>query len=373
MNDLKKRYIFGIIGITIAIVLLFICKIRLNMLHYQVHCFNDKLKINPISTYYNDVYYYVDNEKSIYELSDDNGNKCLINATNISGVSVLGGYIYYLSSEKLYRYNIETEYIELLDEECGYKYLSSNNEYVFALCFINGNFTNYRLLKVNDDEKYEFNSESKESNTDITISSETSHYKNLYNNIPHKSFCGSVDENNQIVFRSNDVFNNNLLYFNDSIIITSDYGYKQMNVYNEGGNLIDTIDIPENYSYISQNVYSDDSSIYMLIQKQKGNNAIGYYNLPQSRHKLDALVKYDLGNGRFSFIYTSDNKYERIVGYKENYIICLYNNSLYRVDIHTKEKDKIAKINLSNATFEICFNKVFIWNDSEYICSYNII
>lgn len=370
MNNLKKRYIFLVI--IIAIMLISMRSIGLEMSHYQVNCFNDTLKINSLSTYYNDVYYYVDDEKYIYELSNDNNNKCLIKATNILGISVLGGYIYYISSEKLYRYNIETEYIELLDEECGYKYLSSNNEYVYALCFINGNFTNYRLLKVNDNEEYNFNAESKDSNTDITISSENSQYKNLCNNIPYKSFCGSVDKNNQIVFRSNDILNNNLLYFNDSIIITSDDGYKQMNVYSEGGNLVDTIDIPENYSYISQNVYSDDNSIYMLIQKQKGNNAIGYYNLPQNRHKLDALVKYNLENDTFSFIYTSNNKYERIVGYKENYIICLYNNLLYRINIHTKEKDKIAKINLSNAIFEICFNKIFIWNDSEYICSYNI-
>ena len=47
--------------------------------------------------------------------------------------------------------------------------------------------------------------------------------------------------------------------------------------YNKDGTFRNTISIPKNYSYIPQNIYSDEKSIYMLMQSQKGNLAIGYY------------------------------------------------------------------------------------------------
>ena len=119
--------------------------------------------------YYNNNYYYVDKNKKIYKLSSDNENKCLISENYISGISVLGNYIYYISTEKLFRYNIETEFVELLDNECGYMYISSDNKYSYALRYINANYTNYRLLKINDNEKYEFATEDSDVDKDITI------------------------------------------------------------------------------------------------------------------------------------------------------------------------------------------------------------
>lgn len=142
-----------------------------------------------MSVYYNNNYYYVDKNKKIYKLSSDNENKCLISENYISGISVLGNYIYYISTEKLFRYNIETEFVELLDNECGYMYISSDNKYIYALRYINANYTNYRLLKINDNEKYEFATEDSDVDKDITIFQD-SNYTYLYNNIPYKSFVG---------------------------------------------------------------------------------------------------------------------------------------------------------------------------------------
>ena len=68
-------------------------------------------------------------------------------------------------------------------------YISSDNKYIYALRYINANYTNYRLLKINDNEKYEFATEDSDVDKDITIFQD-SNYTYLYNNIPYKSFCG---------------------------------------------------------------------------------------------------------------------------------------------------------------------------------------
>ncbi|MFQ8924697.1 MAG: hypothetical protein ACLR7H_03735, partial [Hominilimicola sp.] len=120
------------------------------------------------------------------------------------------------------------------------------------------------------------------------------------------------------------------------------------------------------------NIYSDEKSIYMLMQSQKGNLAIGYYNLPQSRHRMDAIVKYDVENGVFDFIYKTRNKHERIIGYKDDFIICLSYNNLYRINVNTHKEERFAKTNVSDAIFEICGNKVFVWNDNKYYGAYDI-
>ncbi len=167
MNKLKKLYTIVAIISGIVICVIFLYSIKSNALHYKVNCFNDTTKVNAMSVYYNNNYYYVDKNKKIYKLSSDNENKCLISENYISGISVLGNYIYYISTEKLFRYNIETEFVELLDNECGYMYISSDNKYIYALRYINANYTNYRLLKINDNEKYEFATEDSDVDKDI--------------------------------------------------------------------------------------------------------------------------------------------------------------------------------------------------------------
>ena len=221
MNKLKKLYTIVAIISGIVICVIFLYSIKSNALHYKVNCFNDTTKVNAMSVYYNNNYYYVDKNKKIYKLSSDNENKCLISENYISGISVLGNYIYYISTEKLFRYNIETEFVELLDNECGYMYISSDNKYIYALRYINANYTNYRLLKINDNEKYEFATEDSYVDKDITIFQD-SNYTYLYNNIPYKSFCGISDKNNRIIFRSNNQEHKNLIYVNDNIFIISD-------------------------------------------------------------------------------------------------------------------------------------------------------
>ena len=165
---------------------------------------------------------------------------------------------------------------------------------------------------------------------------------------------------------------NNYCFVNDNIFIISDEDYKNLLSYNKDGTFRNTISIPKNYSYIPQNIYSDEKSIYMLMQSQKGNLAIGYYNLPQSRHRMDAIVKYDVENGVFDFIYKTRNKHERIIGYKDDFIICLSYNNLYRINVNTHKEERFAKINVSDAIFEICGNKILVWNDNKYYGAYDI-
>ena len=57
------------------------------------------------------------------------------------------------------------------------------------LRYINANYTNYRLLKINDNEKYEFATEDSDVDKDITIFQD-SNYTYLYNNIPINLFVG---------------------------------------------------------------------------------------------------------------------------------------------------------------------------------------
>lgn len=372
MSNLKKSIYFIVITIIAVLFLMMtLYFVKLNMAHYKVNYFNDTMKVNSMSVYNDGIYYYINDNGSIYELSNDNENKCLITETDITGISVLGNSIYYISHEKLFRYNIETKTVELLDDELGYRYISSDNQYIYALRFINGNFTNYRLFKINDDEKYEITMDDTNIDKDITIFQDGI-YTYLYNNNSYKSFCGVVDENNNIIFRSNDQPNKNLLYFNEDIIIVSDENYNNLLSYNKSGTVENIVNIPEGYSYIPQNIYSDEKGVHMLIQSQKGYLAIGYYNLPQNRHRSDAIIKYDVENGRFDFIYETKNKYERIIGYKDDVIICLHHNNLYRINANTHKKESLGKINVSNAMFEMCGNKIFVWNDNKYYGAYDV-
>lgn len=373
MSNFKKSIYFIVITIIVVFFLMTtLYFIKLNMVHYKVNYFNDTMKVNSMSVYNGGTYYYINDNGSIYELSNDNENQCLITETDITGISFLGNSIYYISHEKLFRYNIETKMVELLDDEPGYSCISSDNKYIYFLRFVNSNSTNYRLFKINDDEKYEIIMD------DINIDKDIAAFKDgnstyLYNNTPYKSFCGVADENNNIIFRSNEQPDKNLLYCNNDVIIISDEDYNNLLSYNkEIGTLENTINIPEGYSYIPQNIYSNEKEIYMLLQSQQGYLAIGYYNLPQSRHRTDAIVKYDVENGRFDFIYKTRNKYERLIGYKDDFIICLRYNNLYCININTRKKKKIAELNVSDAAFEICGGKVFVWNDNEYYGAYDI-
>ncbi len=66
MNKLK-RYIILIIAVSIFVVSMIILQcIKQNNICYQVNYFNDTLKTNAMSTYYNGNYYYIDRGKYIY-------------------------------------------------------------------------------------------------------------------------------------------------------------------------------------------------------------------------------------------------------------------------------------------------------------------
>lgn len=360
----------------IVIVLLSVAAIwryvELNTGRYIVNSFNDKIKINSMSVYNDGVYYYT-NDGGIYELSDNNESRCLIEAEDISGICALESYVYYISKEKIFRCDIEKKTSELLDEDAGYKYIASDEKNVYALCYVNGNYTDYKVLQINNNDKYTFSEQNNSGNERIGIFDHGGDYKYFCNNTKYKSFCGVVNENNSVVFRSNDMINNNLLFFDDKIIITSDENGDQLLIHNQAGDEMDKINIPDGYAYIPQNVFSDDKYIYMLIQAQNGYNAIGCYNLSQKRHKSDAIVKYDIENKSFSFIYETNNKYERILGYKDDTIICLHNNYLYSLNVNSGKKERIAKIKADNAEFEICFDRIFVWNDKDLIGDYSIL
>ena len=82
---------------------------------------------------------------------------------------------------------------------------------------------------------------------------------------------------------------------------------------------------------------------------------------------IDDDEYYFLGiNGVFDFIYKTRNKHERIIGYKDDFIICLSYNNLYRINVNTHKEERFAKINVSDAIFEICGNKILVWNDNKY-------
>ena len=318
--------------------------IGLSGAHYIVNSFNDKIKVNSMSVYNDGTYYYI-NDSGICELSGNNESRCLIEAEDISGICALESYVYYISKEKIFRCDIEKKTSELLDEDAGYKYIASDEKNVYALCYVNGNYTDYKVLQINNNDKYTFSEQNNSGNERIGIFDHGGDYKYFCNNTKYKSFCGVVNENNS----------------------------DQLLIHNQAGDEIDKINIPDGYAYIPQNVFSDDKYIYMLIQAQNGYNAIGYYNLSQKRHKSEAIVKYDIENKSFSFIYETNNKYERIVGYKDDTIICLHNNYLYSLNVNSGKKERIAKIKADNAEFEICFDRIFIWNDSDFIGAFSIL
>lgn len=373
MSHSIKKICF-ILTALIAVLFVILYFVKLNTAHYTINYFNDTMKVNAMSLYHNNHYYYVDKDNSIYELSSDNENKCLTKEKHISGICALNNYIYYIAHENLFRYDIETEHTELLDDNYGYRYLSSDNNSVYALRYINANFTDYRLLRITDNETYEFIPDDNNADNVITVLPQDEDIKYICNNTPFRSFCGIANKNNSIVFRSNGKEEKNLLYFSNDKIIVSDEKFKDQELlsYNKDGTLENTINIPEKYSCIPQNIYCDNTNIYMLLQSQDGYNFIGYYNLPQRRHKTDAVVKYDTEKGIFEFIYETRSKYERIVGYKDGFIICLRNNRLYHIDPNTREKEKSEKINISNAVFEICGNKIFVWDDNKFYNAYDM-
>ena len=60
MNKLKKLYTIVAIISGIVICVIFLYSIKSNALQYKVNCFNDTTKVNAMSVYYNNNYYYVD-------------------------------------------------------------------------------------------------------------------------------------------------------------------------------------------------------------------------------------------------------------------------------------------------------------------------
>lgn len=370
MNKLK-RYIILIIAVSIFVVSMIILQcIKQNNICYQVNYFNDTLKTNAMSTYYNGNYYYIDRGKYIYELNSANKNRCLAEGNNISGIAVLDEVIYYIDSERLYKYNIQTKSTEYADDENGYNSLSAYEGYVYALRYVNGNFSDYNLLKINSDEQYKITSSDSTINQEIEVFYKDGNYSYLNSSIPQKTFLG-ISNNHDVVFRNNDRMIKNLLYHSGNIIVTSDESGKKLRVY-KNGILSDTIDMPENYSYIPQNVFGSEEDIYILVQEQNGYGAIGYYNLSQKKHIKDAIIKYSLKSGTVDFVYNSTDKQERIVGYKDNDVICLKKRKLYQINISTQKKDEIAEINESDTEFEMCFNKIFMWNNGKYVYSCDI-
>ena len=68
MNKLKKLYTIVAIISGIVICVIFLYSIKSNALHYKVNCFNDTTKVNAMSVYYNNNYYYVDKTKLIEDV-----------------------------------------------------------------------------------------------------------------------------------------------------------------------------------------------------------------------------------------------------------------------------------------------------------------
>lgn len=336
-----------------------------NLERCEVNCFNDKIKTNAMSVHNKDKYYYVYDNHFIYELLDNGEEKCLVSVPDIYGIAYSNESLYYIASGKLYRYNLNTDENNLVDDEYHYRYISSSDENIYAL-----DIHSCVLLKVNNTEKVLIDYAEKHNN-DIGIFYDAYSCKYVYSN----ELIGVANEENDIIFRSNYRLADNLLYADDNSIITSDFNCKHLLSYDTNGNLINKIYLPEGFSYIPSNVYYDTNSIYLLMQSQKGNQTIGYYNLPQTVHKSDALLKYNVNQESFEYIYKSKNKDERIIGYKDGYILLTYKDNIYKMKEGTNNKEKISSLNKEkDVVFEICGDRIFVWNrEDEFLfsCKWN--
>lgn len=378
MSKKLKAIIFSAVIVSIVTAIMIIqYNSKLNSRHYVVNCFNDSVKINAMSEYNDGKYYYIDNNTRIYEISSDNQSENIISTlnegTHILGMTVFNDSVYYIANEELRRYDINTKETEISDDEYSYQYISSDKENVYASGFKNADLSDYRILRINKAERDITDSDDSYADTDIKIV-DKDNYRYFLGYNPNKSFIGICSDDNKVLFRSNYRGSNNLLYSDENIVIVSDDECKNLLSYNHNGKLVEKINMPKDYTYIPANVYDDTKSIYMLLQCQNGTKSFGFYNLSQKRHKSDMIIKYDIESGNFETVYKSDNKHERIIGYKNGYIILLHNNCLYRINENTKEKEKLSQTDFSEAVFEVCYDKIFVWDSgNRYICSYDIV
>lgn len=130
------------------------------------------------------------------------------------------------------------------------------------------------------------------------------------------------------------------------------------------------INYPSEYNFVSSNTYAEDKKIYILFQCADF-NALHKYNCPNRLHKRDILVRINCEDKKIETLYETQNKNERIIGVYNNNIYFFYKNKIYYRTIGENTKNDFVKVKLSSfdITFQICEDRLFIWEKDSMVFS----
>lgn len=331
---------------------------------YKVEAFNDQLKPEGKSIYCNGQYYYVNNESELCWMNELDESEILVRDKNIRGIVGTDTFLYYITTNSISRFNVSTGVKEVIETGNYYRSIGADGKYVFVGS--SGTGEDYPLLKIDGIEVNSIRSINNHAiNSDsIGLWNDKDGYQYFCNYQYYLDFSGVAYNN--VILRDVDLSHKNLIYLDDNVVITSEeYPSTRLLAYDSNGILKNKIEMPKGYYYNCKNIYSEDNYIYMLLQYQHGYMAKGYYNLEQHRHRRDMIVRYNVLDNNLESIYETNSRSERIIGYKDEKILLLKNHYLYTVTANGKEKIGKLPQKLKQLSFEICGDRVFIWNENK--------
>ena len=166
----------------------------------------------------------------------------------------------------------------------------------------------------------------------------------------------------------------------DSFIVINNYG-TEIRIKEAGKERLLTC-IPECYLVDLDNMYYEDGYLYALSRRNKNWSkdvdcsfwARGSYNSDQRLIDNDVIMKIDISNDTCEFLYQTNDKRDRIVGYSTD-TIAIANRSLLTIkNINDNSVYKRYFLGIkSNYIFEVCNNRIFVWDGSyKLIGSYDM-
>lgn len=368
-NDIVKRTILFLV------VMIFISgcvplKDR-NSIKYSVQNFN-KLSNNNIYSFYNDGNYYYYSNSAIYRLVNNRNVEKIFDIPGLTSFAVTDKYVFYTTYKVIAKYDYIDKTNYIIDTGEQFDKLELFNDNVF---YRKGDVNEYDLYSMNVfDNEYvnvsDYVSEKVADSDDEYSLVAINGYKYFYSSALNSSRCTAImDLNNNIFYKETGELAVTPVHISELKIILADNDNHKIDIYKGYEKNKFSINFDENEKFSDTNVYYDDDCVFILLQyDEDAPDVLGAYNLPQSRHKSDSVVKINKDN-KIDEIYRTSDKNERIVAFQNNAIYLFQKDKLYKIKVGDNEKREIAKLNIvpQKANFEVCEDRLFVWENGEMI------
>lgn len=391
-KKLRKIIIFCLcIFLVLCLCIVYIFHTR-DWTQYQVRSFSNNTLAPRECAYNNGQYFYV-SRGNLYQLSPDQEEDKYIDTFNHSigditqkPIVSFDNAIFGLNIDQLIRIEPNSQaqkeviylpfpkYDQIIDKQ--YMNMTVIGDYMFLLGSVvtpsleKNNFVMFgeNMSSLNLLEERLFNEQEKQQKICIKQSGEYQYFYSGF--INSRSIVGIADKkNNHIFFQAGDYAP--MYVDTDIAVLAGEYG-KGMWLYDRKSQTLSKIQIPDDYYYNIDNTYMKDGYLYLLLHQEK--DIQGHYNAAQAYHKRDILARYNPKTNTIFYLYKTESKKERIVAMTEKYIYLLRNNILYQMSLSTQEKVKFTEIEheLMNASFEVCQQRLFVWENNTMVFTVEI-